>query len=80
VNCIGKVQSSSSEIDKTTNKMAVPCWILKRKTIRGLQMKIKLHRGGGSPSVGETRMSNKFLNILRLREIVTISSGGNLNA
>jgi hypothetical protein len=47
VNCIGNVWSGSSEIDKTTN-------ILKRKTIRGLQGKIKLHRGGGSLSVDET--------------------------
>uniref|UniRef100_C6JRV6 Pentacotripeptide-repeat region of PRORP domain-containing protein n=1 Tax=Sorghum bicolor TaxID=4558 RepID=C6JRV6_SORBI len=47
------VWSGSSEIDKTTN-------ILKRKTIRGLQGKIKLHRGGGSLSVDETSVGQPW--------------------
>jgi hypothetical protein len=79
MNGIRDVGTSDSKIDKTPNKMTITCRVRKRITITGTKLDIELHRSLNSALIPKSSTSKKILNILFLRDIKTIRSGGNLN-
>src|SRR3954469_10966529 len=79
MNRIRDVRTSDSKINKTPNKMTITRWIRKRITISKLKLNIKLHRGLNSALIPKSSTIKKILNILLLRDVKAIRSGGNLN-
>src|SRR3954464_15034167 len=79
MNRIRDVRTSDSKINKAPNKMTITCRIRKRITISNLKLNIKLHRGLNSALIPKSSTSKKILNILFLRDVKAIRSGGNLN-
>src|SRR3954463_4916009 len=79
MNRIRDVRTSNSKINKTPDKMTITHRIRKRITISRLKLNIKLHRGLNSALIPKSSTSKKILNILFLRDVKVIRSGGNLN-
>src|SRR3954465_10157178 len=79
MNRITYVKTSDSKINKTLNKMTITRRIRKKITISRLKLNIKLHRGLNSALIPKSSTSKKILNILFLRDVKAIRSGGNLN-
>jgi hypothetical protein len=79
MNQVGYIGSSDSKIDKTPNKMAIAHRIRKRVTIRSTKLDIELHRSLNSALITKSSTSEEILNILFLRDMKAIRSGGNLN-
>src|SRR3954469_5269050 len=59
--------------------MTVTRRIRKGITVSRLKLNIKLHRGLNSALIPKSSTSKKILNILFLRDVKAIRSGGNLN-
>src|SRR4051812_24915232 len=59
--------------------MAITHRIRKRITISRLKLNIKLHRGLNIALIPKSSTSKKILNILFMRDVKAIRSGGNLN-
>jgi hypothetical protein len=59
--------------------MAIARGIRKRVTIRSTKLDIELHRSLNSALITKSNTSKKILDILFLRDIKAIRSGGNLN-
>src|SRR3954468_22408476 len=59
--------------------MTITCRIRNKITISRLKLNIKLHRSLNSALIPKSSTSKKILNILFLRDVKAIRSGGNLN-
>jgi len=79
MNRIRDIWASNSKIDKAPNKMMVASRIRERITIRSTKLDIKLHRSLNSALIPKISTNKEILDILFLRDIKSIRSGGNLN-
>jgi hypothetical protein len=79
MNRIRDVRASDSKIDKTPNKMTIPCRVRKRITITSMKLDIEFHRSLNSALIPKSSTSKKILDILFLGDRKTLRSGGNLN-
>jgi hypothetical protein len=79
VDNVGNVRMSDDEIDKTTYKVMIVSGILKRNTVCGTNMSMKLHRSVHVAVISETRMIKKIMNVLSLGEVIGVGCGCDLN-
>jgi hypothetical protein len=70
--CMSNIRPSNSEINKTSHYMAISRGILKRCTISGTQLQVKIHRCGSYVAISNARMSNQIMYISRLRDIISL--------
>jgi hypothetical protein len=78
VNDIRNVRTSNAKIDKTTDEVIIASGILKRNTICGTNISVKLHRSVHREVICETNTINKGINVLSLGEVVVIKCGCDL--
>jgi hypothetical protein len=71
--------SSDTKVNKTPYNVTITSRILKRLTISGCKMNIKLHRSLDSPVISKRSSIEKILNILLLRQKEPLRYGGDLN-
>jgi hypothetical protein len=79
VNDIRNVRTSDAEIDKTTDKVTIASGILKRNTVCGTKMSVKLHRSVHRAMISKTCTIKKIMNIFALGEIIVIKCRCDLN-
>jgi hypothetical protein len=79
VNGIRNVRTSDAKIDKATDEMMIASGILKRDTVCGTKVSVKLHRSVHRAMISKTGTVKKIINVLSLREVVAIRCGCGLN-
>jgi hypothetical protein len=78
VNSIRNIKTSYAKIDKVVDKVMIASGILKRDTICGMKMRVKLHRSLHKAVISETSTIKKIMNVLSLGEIVAVRCGSDL--
>jgi hypothetical protein len=78
VNNIRNVRASDVEIDKATNEVTIASGILKRDTICGTKMSVKIHRSVHGTVINKTDTIKKVMNVLSLGEVVAVRCGCDL--
>jgi hypothetical protein len=78
VNDIRNIRMSYAKIDKAIDKVTIVSGILKRNTICGTKMSVKLHRSVHGAAISETSTIKKIMNVLSLGEIVAVRCGSDL--
>jgi hypothetical protein len=78
VNSIRNIKTSYAKIDKVVDKVMIASGILKRDTICGMKMSVKLHRSLHKAVISETSTIKKIMNVLSLGEIVAVRCGSDL--
>jgi hypothetical protein len=79
VNDIRNVRTSDAEIDKATDEVTIASGILKRDTVCGTKMSVKLHRSVHKAVISKTDTVKKIINVFSLGEVVAIRCGCDLN-
>jgi hypothetical protein len=78
VNGVRNIRTSYAKMDKATDKVTIASGILKRDTICGTKMSVKLHRSFHRAVIRETSTIKKIMNVLSLGEVVIIRCGSDL--
>jgi len=77
---MSNIRSSNSEINKAAHNVSISRGILKRSTMSGTKLKMKIYRCCSCPMVSDTKTSNKVLYVLGLRKVAALCRLFNLNA
>jgi hypothetical protein len=78
VNDIRNIRMSYTKIDKVVDKVTIASGILKRDTICGTKMSVKLHRSVHRAMISETSTIKKIMNVLCLGKVVAVRCGSDL--